>query len=237
MAKEPVIFTTNQVSELASRVLENYRRKTSEGEEDKAKASPKRYVISLAGVPGAGKSTFSEAVVKELNKTIKSAILPQDGFHLYRTELQKLPNPEEAIIRRGAPFTFNAKAFVDLVSKLNHPQYLVEVLKAPSFDHRLKDPVEDDIHIEADTKIVIVEGNYVSLEDEYWNEISSYVDETWFVKTDMDVVRERIVKRHLAAGIARNEKEAIERADGSDLVNAHYILKHSKPTDVIIVTE
>ena len=32
------------------------------------------------------------------------------------------------------------------------------VLKAPSFDHELKDPVPDLIEIESDTNIIIIEG-------------------------------------------------------------------------------
>jgi len=171
----------------------------------------------------------------ELSKQVApTMVLSQDGFHLYRSELQAMPNAEEAIRRRGAPFTFNAKAFVSLVSQLKDKSNTV---KAPSFDHKVKDPIEDDIVIDPSVDIVIIEGNYTSLKDESWADLSLFVDDTWFISTPESVVRSRIIKRHLEAGIANNEEEAIERADGSDLQNAKYIIENSKITNVSILAE
>ncbi|CAD1812035.1 Phosphoribulokinase / Uridine kinase family protein [Candida parapsilosis] len=194
-----------------------------------------RYLISVAGVPGAGKTTFANKMAMELSKQVApTMVLSQDGFHLYRSELQAMPNAEEAIRRRGAPFTFNAKAFVSLVSQLKDKSNTV---KAPSFDHKVKDPIEDDIVIDPSVDIVIIEGNYTSLKDESWADLSLFVDDTWFISTPESVVRSRIIKRHLEAGIANNEEEAIERADGSDLQNAKYIIENSKITNVSILAE
>ena len=122
----------------------------------------------------------------------------------------------------------------NLISKLKDRS---QTIKAPSFDHKLKDPIEDDIVIHGNVDIIIIEGNYVSLRDKYWDEIENFVDDTWFIKTPENLVRERIIKRHLNAGIAANEKEAAERADGSDMQNAHYIDGNSKPTKVLILSE
>lgn len=110
-------------------------------------------------------------------------------------------------------------------------------MKAPSFDHKVKDPIEDDIVIDPSVDIVIIEGNYTSLKDESWADLSLFVDDTWFISTPESVVRSRIIKRHLEAGIANNEEEAIERADGSDLQNAKYIIENSKITNVSILAE
>ncbi|CAK9442040.1 uncharacterized protein LODBEIA_P58250 [Lodderomyces beijingensis] len=213
---------SDQIDELVSRVESQCNRDGSA-----------RYLISLAGVPGAGKTTFAKEVATKLNKIAKTEVLSQDGFHLYRAELESMPNPAEAIRRRGAPFTFNARAFVDLVSCLRDKSQQVS---APSFDHKLKDPVENDIVIGTDVSIVIIEGNYVSLRDKVWQEISSLVDDTWFITTPEQLVRSRIIKRHLDAGIAQTEEEASARADGSDLENAKYILDNSRTTNVLIIT-
>lgn len=193
----------------------------------------KRIVISLAGLPGSGKSFWSAKITASLNKQgIKSVCVPQDGYHMYRKQLDMLDNPVEAHIRRGAPFTFNAQAFLDLVKTIKTETE--NDIYAPSFDHALKDPVENDIHISLDVVVVIIEGNYVSLKDEIWNEIETYVDDTWFIDTDLQIIRDRLIKRHLELGICNSEQEAIERADGSDLINAKYILENSKPTLVKI---
>lgn len=220
---------SDQVPELVERVLKLYKDKT---ESDK----DRRIIISMAGIPGSGKSTLSTELVTQLNKSVRAIVVQQDGFHLYRSELEKLSNPVEAFLRRGAPFTFDAKKFLNLVSHLNDKKYATNPIEVPTFDHRLKDPVENDKVIDPDTKIVIIEGNYVLLKDLYWNEISNYADETWFVDVPLHLVKERIIKRHLEAGIAENEQEAIKRADGNDLLNAEYILNNSKPADLTIMT-
>lgn len=194
-----------------------------------------RKVILLSGFPGSGKLSISRQVVEILKKqNVKSAILPQDGFHLYRSELANLANAKEAFIRRGAPFTFNAERLVNTVQKLNSEKWNRQTIKAPSFDHKLKDPVEDDILITPDTDIVIIEGNYVLLKEHPWCELKNFADESWFVTANKNVIRERLIRRHLEAGIAESEQEAIERADGSDLVNAKYIKLNSIKPDVLI---
>ncbi|KAI5956040.1 hypothetical protein KGF57_003526 [Candida theae] len=220
---DQVTITDKQTHQLVDRVKSHFSSNDS------------RYLISLAGVPGAGKTTFASTMAASLTKEVAPTIvLSQDGFHLYRSELQAMPNAEEAIRRRGAPFTFNSKAFVELVARLKNKHNTV---KAPSFDHKLKDPVEDDIEINSAIEIVIIEGNYTSLKDAEWNEISTLVNDTWFISTPESIVRSRIIKRHLEAGIAQNEQEAIDRADGSDLQNARYIIENSKTTNVLILAE
>ncbi|CUM64157.1 uncharacterized protein PRCAT00001749001 [Priceomyces carsonii] len=224
---EQITLYSDQIGELVDRTLKIYN--------SKLKAQPNsRVLICLAGVPGSGKSTLSSYVVNELNKHVSAVVLPQDGFHLYRHELKELPNSEEAIFKRGAPFTFNSLAFLELVKKLDDPAYLDKTIAAPSFSHELKDPSEGKIIITGDTNIIVIEGNYVLLNDENWNEISIHADDSWFMDTPLSVVRDRIIKRHVQSGIVVNEQEAIKRVDESDLLNAKYILANSKPAKVII---
>ena len=87
-----------------------------------------------------------------------------------------------AFRRRGAPFTFDADAFLKLVVALrNTPVTRHEEpglsIRAPSFDHALKDPVADGIEIPSTTKVVIIEGNYTLLDEAPWNKIAQLVDE------------------------------------------------------------
>ena len=64
-----------------------------------------------------------------------------DGFHLYRSQLDAMSDPAEAHARRGAPWTFDAAAFVDCVRWVRGGG---DVL-VPSFDHGVGDPVPDSI--------------------------------------------------------------------------------------------
>lgn len=198
---------------------------------------PNRVLVSVAGVPGAGKTTLVKKLAAELSAKhrIKTQILPQDGFHYYRSELLKFDDPQTAIDRRGAPFTFNAAKYVETVKQTIQKPY--KDVYAPSFDHSIKDPKENDICISSDVAVVLLEGNYVNLKDEPWCELNKIVDEKWFITTDLELVRKRLIARHLEAGIASTPEEAMARADLNDLKNGDYILKHSFPSDLEIVTE
>ena len=64
----------------------------------------------------------------------------------------RLPDPKEALRRRGAHWTFDAHGFVQLVQRIRQQYYHpnsanADVLYAPSFDHAKGDPVPDDIEI------------------------------------------------------------------------------------------
>ena len=93
-----------------------------------------------------------------------------------------MPDPNEAFKRRGAAFTFDAEAFVKLVRRLrmepvtkrDDPSRLIT---APSFDHAVKDPVEDDIHLSSAEDLIVLEGNYLLLNQAPWNQIAGLVDE------------------------------------------------------------
>ncbi|KAK3407226.1 hypothetical protein EUGRSUZ_K03312 [Eucalyptus grandis] len=170
-----------------------------------------KYILGLAGPPGAGKSTLASEVVQRVNKLWPqkassfdsqvepmdiAIVLPMDGFHLYRSQLDAMENPEEAHARRGAPWTFNPELLLTCLKDLRE-QGSVYV---PSFDHGIGDPVEDDIFVSLQHKVVIVEGNYLLLEEGVWGDVSSFFDEKWFIDVDIGAVMERVVKRHISTG-------------------------------------
>lgn len=209
---------TSSVDELVSRIEKNLDGKN-------------RTVIAISGTPGAGKSTLVSEVLDSLaRKQILAQLLPQDGFHYYREELAQFDDPSEAFRRRGAPFTFNVERFLLAIEALHSG----EEVRVPLFDHSKKDPVEDDIVIGPQVKAVLVEGNYVGLKDEPWSRIAGLSDELWIVSAPRELVRERIIKRHLASGIANSEEEAVARADGLDWQNALYVMANNREADVVV---
>lgn len=98
-----------------------------------------------------------------------------------------------------------------------------KTIHAPSFDHAVKDPVADDIPVAPTVKVCVFEGNYVALNKDEWAEAAALMDEIWWVEVDEEVARERLVKRHVKAGIAKDVQEAGRRADENDLVNGKEI--------------
>ena len=151
-----------------------------------------------------------------------------DGYHLTRAQLSAMPDPNTAHARRGAAFTFDAPAFLQLVKKLREPICPeTGTIYAPSFDHAVKDPVENDIPIAATSRVVVMEGNYLSLGTgaPEWKEAAELMDELWFVDVEEDVARQRLIKRHVASGIAADEEAGRRRADENDLVNGKEIIE------------
>lgn len=160
-----------------------------------------------------------------------------DGFHLTRAQLSAMPDPETAHFRRGAAFTFDASSFVQLVRRVREPLTPSTLeIHAPSFDHKIKDPVQDDITIPASVRIVLFEGNYLSLQKDEWAEISELVDERWFVQVENNVARERLARRHAEAGIVDSVEKGRDRADKLDLINGREINDHRGRIDEIVVS-
>ncbi|KAK3710107.1 hypothetical protein LTR37_010538 [Vermiconidia calcicola] len=208
----------------------------------------KRLMIAVSGIPGSGRDV-AELLREEISHADGdyrkddvgcegiATFLPMDGYHLTREQLSAMPDPHTAHFRRGAAFTFDAPAFLELVKKLREPLCAeTATIYAPSFDHAVKDPVADDIPIAATSRVVVMEGNYLSLGSgaPEWKEAAELMDELWFVEVDEDVARQRLTKRHVASGIVANEDEGRRRADETDLVNGREIVEGRLKVDEVI---
>lgn len=161
-----------------------------------------------------------------------------DGFHLTRDQLSAMPNPEEAHRRRGAAFTFDGESYHKLVKCLREPldPFSTNVIHAPSFDHAVKDPKENDIAIEPWHRLLVFEGLYITLDKSPWKDAAALMDELWFVDVDFEVARRRLIKRHVKAGIAKDEADADKRARESDLLNGQEIIDFRLKLDELIVS-
>lgn len=183
-----------------------------------------------------GKTTLAMIVTESLNARAASAspsspppaaFLPMDGFHLTRAALSAMPDPSHAHARRGAAFTFSAPKFLALVQSLRRgPIHPATPILAPSFDHAVKDPKEEDIRILPTHRIVVVEGLYLALDKDEWGVAARLFDEIWFVEVDKEVARQRLAERHVRAGIVKTLEEGDRQARENDLVNGEEILAH-----------
>jgi pantothenate kinase len=105
------------------------------------------------------------------------------------------------------------------------------------YSMRQQDPIPDDIAILPTQRIIIVEGNYLCfLPPEpntsdpthptvQWATVARLFDERWFLDTPVEMAKDRLAKRHFAAGIVDTMEKGEERANGSDMQNARDILQ------------
>lgn len=197
-------------------------------------------VVGLAGAPGSGKSTAAAAVCRRLGPGI-AVRLPMDGFHLRRSELEAFPDPAEAFRRRGAPWTFDAAAFVEAVRLLGgaggaggveEGGALRRELSFPGFDHGVGDPVPDAIRVSPGTRVVLIEGNYLLLEEPPWGEVRGLLDEAWFLDCGEEEAMARVARRHEAVG--RSREEAWDRVESNDRLNARQIADSAPRADLLV---
>jgi pantothenate kinase len=187
--------------------------------------SSNRAILGICGAPGAGKSTLATSLVAALGPA--SVHIGMDGFHLAQAELIRLGRAE----RKGAPDTFDAAGYVNLLARLkSHPDG--EVVYAPLFRRDLEEPIACAVPVPPEIRLVVTEGNYLLLPDPPWNRIAPLLTESWFLAPDEELRRRRLRERHESYG--RTPAEARERTLGSDERNAVLINATRDSADLIV---
>ncbi|MGN6245675.1 MAG: nucleoside/nucleotide kinase family protein [Motilibacteraceae bacterium] len=183
-----------------------------------------RSVLGIAGLPGGGKSTVAQEVVRELGPL--ACYVPMDGFHLANTELVRLGRRE----RKGAPDTFDVHGYLALLRRLRAQG--PEVVYAPSFDRTVDEAVAGAIPVPPEVPLVVTEGNYLLLDDGPWAGVAALLDEAWFVEGDENLRLEQLVRRHMAFGMSAGAARAW--ALGSDQRNADVVAPTRYRADLVI---
>jgi pantothenate kinase len=194
-----------------------------------------RLLIGLAGPPGAGKSTLAVRLAAEVNARHGAGAmlaLSMDGFHLTRAQLQRMPDPQQALLRRGAPWTFDPAALAARLQALRAGAGATGV-PWPDFQHDVGDPVEDAFLVPPFTRLILVEGLYLLCHGDGWTAVAESFDERWYLDTPFEVALERLVARHMSAwNWTRQAAEA--RIAANDRLNAEIVLQSRPYADFLI---
>jgi len=179
-----------------------------------------RFLLGITGGPGAGKSTFADALHGELETLLgpeTAIVVPMDGFHKTNRELHALGMWE----RKGDAETFDATGFVDLLSRIR--KFPDEVTAAPLFDRETDEPVAGALVIRPAHQLIIVEGNYLLLPTAPWTEIPALLDYVWYLEAPEDIVYGRLEERHLRRGLSGDA--LARKISSSDLENARQVAR------------
>ena len=196
--------------------------------------SEERVIVFMAAPPGAGKSTlasFLQHLSVERGLIGDMQIIGMDGFHRRQEFLKShyvTRDGREVLMVdiKGAPETFDLEML---------RARLMEVASGkecgwPEYNRQLHDAVDNVIRVTAN--VVLVEGNYLLLQETGWKELSGMADYTIFIRADEDMLRKRLVARRIESGHDENEAESfVER---SDMYNARTILRDSKTADLTL---
>jgi len=177
-------------------------------------AQGQRRMVGIVAEPGAGKSTLAAAIAAEFGAAVQ--VLPMDGFHLANGELQRLGRAS----RKGAPDTFDAAGFVNLLRRLK-TQAPDEVVYAPDFQREIEEAIAGAIAIQASTPLIVTEGNYLLLDEAPWRQVRQLLDETWYLDVDASVRHARLFARHIRHG--RTRQQALDWIANTDEPNARRI--------------
>lgn len=183
-----------------------------------------RVLIAIVGAPGAGKSTIAENLVDRLGP--RGALVPMDGFHLSQRQLERLGRAE----RKGAPDTFDADGLAHLLARIRDSR--VRDVYAPEFDREIEEPIAAGLVVPAGSDIVLVEGNYLLLDEGPWRAMRALFDEAWFIRIPDAERSARLVRRHEQFG--RSNGAAKAWVEAVDEPNARLVESSAARADLIV---
>jgi len=193
-----------------------------------AKSNDQRRVIAIVGAPGSGKSTLAERLAARLNDGLEdcAAILPMDGYHYDDCVLiERGLRP-----RKGAPETFDVLGLLNMLERLRRNQE--DDIAVPVFDRDLEISRASARLIPRAVRALIVEGNYLLLDQEPWSCLRAVFDVTVAIDEPEEILRQRLTERWQAYGLGPSAIMA--KVEGNDLPNARYVKWKSAPADFVL---
>jgi pantothenate kinase len=186
----------------------------------------RRFLIAIAGPPGAGKSTMADNVASALKAKGESVSeLPMDGFHMDNAILIE----RGLLARKGIPETFDVRGFLDIVKAVRPADQEVLV---PVFDRSRELAIASARPIDPQDRFIIIEGNYLLFTLGKWTELDGIFDYTIMLAPPMEVLEERLWDRW--RGYKLTEEEASAKVYGNDLPNGRLILENRRPADITL---
>ncbi len=201
---------------------------------------PKRFLVAIAGPPGAGKSVFAEQlhyIIDKgvLHKDAHTVALPMDGFHFPNSYLEshavRLPDGGEVRLSalKGQPETFDIVRLQRYVKALiARPEYV----PWPGYSRFSHDVLPDKFKVHSSINIVLVEGNYLLVNRGPFTGLPEMFDLRMYVDAPAPKIIANLVDRHIKGG--KTLEEAKDWVKRIDLPNARMAETSRHQADVIV---
>jgi len=183
---------------------------------ERAAGSP-RALVAIAGPPGAGKSTIAAALCGALPE--RAVVVPMDGFHFDDGVLEQRGMRQ----RKGAPETFDFRGFAALLERLRAREPEVAI---PVFDRSLELSRAGAAVVDTGVKFVLVEGNYLLLEEEPWAGLAGLFDLSIFIDVPRRELERRLMERWRQHG--KTDDQARDWIASNDMPNIERVLARSR---------
>ena len=197
-----------------------------------AEAAPgRRILVGIAGPPGVGKSATTAALADSLNAESPGlcGVLPMDGYHFDDAVLHARSHRP----RKGAPFTFDLGGLRAMIVRLKTDDG--SDIAVPVFDRDIEIARAGAAIIPAAARIVLVEGNYLLLDEPGWRDLKPLFDVSVMLVADVTVLETRLTERWEGYGLEGEDMR--QKMEGNDLPNLRLVLDHSLPADVALRTD
>ncbi|HBM74827.1 MAG TPA: nucleoside/nucleotide kinase family protein [Clostridiaceae bacterium] len=194
----------------------------------------RRAVVFLTAPPAVGKSTLSlflEKLSHEIKGVIPIQSLSLDGFHYPNDYLKKkkivFQGKEHYLYEiKGMPETFDLDKCKSYLKRIKN-----ENIRWPIYDRNIHDVVMDQILVEE--QIVLVEGNWLLLDERGWRDLKQFCDYSIFISPYKKVLKDRLIHRKMKGGL--NYKEALNFYIRSDSKNIERVMEHRLKADLELI--
>lgn len=195
-----------------------------------------RLLVAVAGPPGSGKTAFATILVAVLNAEAGNAVavlVGLDGWHYPNTYLDSHcieRNGELVPLRRikGAPETFDAAAAFDSLFRMRQGGQV----SFPVYSRTLHEPIAAAGMVDSSHRIVVVEGNYLLLDEEPWRRLRELFDVRIFVSASPQILVHALRERHMRGG--KTQAAARRHIRTVDLPNVRRIIPSAAHAHIFV---
>ncbi len=185
-----------------------------------------RYVVSISGPSGSGKSVLAVIVAELLKneKDFRCHTVDLDSFHFSNLELDE----KNIAGVKGRYDTYDTNLISELLGNFKNN----EETCFPYYSRQDHEPHKNGVTIPSGNAILLLPGLWFQRNDDIWGGVRKYIDFSISIEGNKNKFRENTINRHIKGG--RTIADAEKFYDSSDINNVKEIIEKSVATDLVL---